>query len=101
MTEVPQEKVDGHEHDGDREFRIEVVTTAEDVDASFNSHDPLRTVWDLALALVGGEGQPDQFKLEYKNHLLTDLDRTIGHYADEFEWHEHVELELIPTPVVV
>jgi hypothetical protein len=90
-----------HKPEHDREFSIEVVTTADDVDARFNSEDPLRTVWDLALALVGGEGQPDQFRIQYRHTILGNLDRTLGSYAEEFDWGERVELELVPKPVVV
>ena len=45
-------------------IEIIVVTTAEDLDATFNQHEPMQVVFQRALALVGGEGQPDQFSLE-------------------------------------
>lgn len=100
---MPEQTEDRHDHkpEHDREFSVEVITTADDVDARFNAEDPLRTVWDLALALVGGEGQPDQFRIEYRHTVLTDLDRKLGSYAEEFGWSERVELELVPKPVVV
>jgi hypothetical protein len=86
-------------HDGF--IQIEVVTTANDLDERFNTNEPLRVVFEKSLTLVGGHANPDQFTLEYNNEPLTDLDRTIGDYATELGWGEHVELELVPKPVVV
>jgi hypothetical protein len=82
-------------------IQIEVVTTADDLDERFNTNEPLRVVFEKSLTLVGGHGNPDQFTLEYNNEPLTDLDRKIGDYATELGWGEHVELELVPKPVVV
>jgi hypothetical protein len=81
-------------------FEIVVVTTAEDLDETFNAHQPLRVVFERALTLVGGHGQPDQFTLQYNDQPLA-LDRTIGELAAELGWPHRVELELVPKPVVV
>ena len=93
-----QGKQDGKQHSF---IQIEVVTTADDLDERFNTHEPLRVVFERSLTLVGGHGNPDQFTLEYENEPLTDLDRTIGDYASQLGWGEQVELELVPKPVVV
>ena len=82
-------------------IQIEVITTADDLDERFNTNEPLRVVFEKSLTLVGGHGNPDQFTLEYNNEPLADLDRKIGAYATELGWGEHVELELVPKPVVV
>lgn len=92
---------DDNNDDGDRHIRVKVVTTAEDLNEKFERSEPLRTVFTKALALVGGEGSPDQFTLEYKDQPLTALDRTLGDLAEEFGWGKKVELELVPSPVVV
>jgi len=55
---MPNEKPDNFIH-------VIVVTTADDLDDRFNRHEPLRVVFERALALVGGQSQPDQFVLEY------------------------------------
>jgi len=84
----------------DKDIQIIVVTTADDLDESFKRKQPLRKVFEKALKLVGGEGQPDQFALEY-NHEPLALDREIGDLANELGWGDRVELELVPKPVVV
>jgi hypothetical protein len=76
------------------------VTTADDLHDRFNRHEPIRVVFERSLTLVGGQGQPDQFSLEYNNEPL-DLGRTIGDLAGELGWGDQVELELVPRPVVV
>jgi hypothetical protein len=81
-------------------IEVIVITTADDLDDSFNRKDKLRVVFEHALRLVGGEGKADQFALEYEDQTL-DLDRTLEQYATEFGWGEKVELELVPKPVVV
>lgn len=83
------------------QVEITVITTADDLHDTFNSHQPLRVVFERALTLVGGHGQEDQFSLVFGNETLTDLQRTIGDYAQEFGWGSSVELELVPKPVVV
>lgn len=97
-----------HEHQLDDEhgdhhdtLRIIVITTADDLDHRFHFHTPLRVVFERALSLVGGLGQPDQFVLQYRDQPLIDLDRTLGELARELGWGEKVELELVPKPVVV
>jgi hypothetical protein len=85
----------------DHFIEIAVVTTADDLDDRFNTHEPLRIAFERALTLVGGHSQPDQFTLEYNNEPLTDLDRTLGDYAAQLGWGGRVELELVPKPVVV
>jgi len=82
-------------------IRIVVVTTAEDLDETFNPHQPLRVVFERALSLVGGHGQGEQFSLEYNDQALNDLDRPISEVAAELGWGDSVELELVPKPVVV
>ncbi len=94
-----QQDKDNGKHD--HFIEIEVITTADDLTARFNTHEPLRVVFDRALALVGGQGQPDQFVLEYDNEPLIDLDRTIADYAAQLGWGDRIELELVPKPVVV
>ena len=91
---MPNEKPDNFIH-------VIVVTTADDLDDRFNRHEPLRVVFEWALALVGGQSQPDQFVLEYNDEPLTDLDRTLGDLAEALGWGDEVELELVPNPVVV
>jgi hypothetical protein len=85
----------------EKDIHIKVVTTAKDLNQKFDRGDTLRTVFNQALALVGGEAQPDQFALEYNDEPLTALDRTLGEIADELGWGKKVELELVPSPVVV
>jgi hypothetical protein len=85
----------------EKEIHIKVVTTAKDLNEKFERSETLRTVFNLALALVGGQGQPDQFALEYNDQPLTALDRTLGELADELGWGNKVTLELVPSPVVV
>jgi hypothetical protein len=84
----------------DKDIEIMVATTADDLDESFKRKQPLRKVFVKALKLVGGQDQPDQFTLEY-NHEPLDLDREIDDLADELDWGDRVELELVPKPVVV
>jgi hypothetical protein len=91
---MPNEKPDNFIH-------VIVVTTADDLDDRFNRHEPLRAVFERALALVGGQSQPDQFVLEYNDEPLTDLNRTLGELAESLGWGDEVELELVPNPVVV
>lgn len=85
----------------DNFIHVIVITTAEDLDDRFNRHQPLRVVFERALTLVGGHGQPDQFVLEYNDQPLTELDRTLGELADALGWGDEVQLELVPNPVVV
>lgn len=84
-----------------KDIHVKVVTTADDLNEKFDRDEPLRTVFDQALALVGGQGHPDQFALVYGDEPLTALDRTLGDLADELGWGKKVELELVPSPVVV
>lgn len=84
----------------DKDIEIMVATTADDLDETFKRQQPLRVVFEKALKLVGGQGQPDQFALEY-NHEPLDLSRKIGDLAEELGWGDRVELELVPKPVVV
>lgn len=84
----------------DKDIQIIVVTTADDLDDSFNRNLPMHVVFEKALKLVGGQGQADQFALEYGNEPL-DIARKIGDLADELGWDDRVELELVPKPVVV
>jgi hypothetical protein len=88
-------------HDHRRSIKIVVITTAEDLDRRFDLDEPLRNVFERALKLVGGSGQADQFTLEYRDQPLTELDRKLGDLARELGWRKHVELELVPKPVVV
>ena len=97
MTDMNDKGGDGK----DKEIHVKVVTTAGDLNKKFDRGEPLRVVFDQALVLVGGQGQPDQFALEYNDEPLTGLDRTLGEFADELGWGKKVELELVPSPVVV
>jgi hypothetical protein len=89
------------EHKPQDSIEIIVITTAEDLDVTFNEHEPMEAVFRRALALVGGEGNPDQFNLDYDDQPLTDLHRPISDFAAQFGWERRVELELVPKPVVV
>ena len=101
MGEQAQDQQGKQDGKQDSFIQIAVVTTADDLDERFNTHEPLRVVFEKSLTLVGGHGNPDQFTLEYNNEPLTDLDRTIADYASELGWGDQVELELVPKPVVV
>ena len=85
----------------DGKLEIIVVTTAEDLDKTFNQHEPMQVVFQRALALVGGQSQPDQFTLEYSGEPLEDLQRPISAFVQQYGWSGRVELELVPRPVVV
>lgn len=100
IDETNPSEPQGNQKD-DRLIHVKVITTAKDLNEKFERQEPLQAVFSKALALVGGEGQPDQFTLEYNDQPLTMLDRSLGEYADEFGWSKQVELELVPSPVVV
>jgi hypothetical protein len=85
----------------EKRIEFEVITTAGDLDRAFPDHDRLKVVFDAALELVGGEGDAEQYVLEYANEPLDDLHRTIGEWAKQLGWGERVQLELVPKPVVV
>ena len=80
---------------------ITVVTTADDLEDEFNTHQPLRVVFERALTLVGGHAQREQFSLEFNSQPIVDLDRPIAELIGELGWGAQVELELVPKPVVV
>jgi hypothetical protein len=82
-------------------IEIVVTTTAQDLDESFNLEERLLVVFQKALVLVGGQGQPDQFQLEYQDKPLTDLNLPLEQLKAQFGWGEKAELELVPKPVVV
>ena len=82
-------------------IRLIVVTTADDVDEEFNRNQPLQVLFTKALHEVGGEGNRDQFALEYNDVELSDLSRKIGDVAEELGWVDGTQLELVPKPVVV
>jgi hypothetical protein len=84
-----------------KKLHIIVITSAKDLNDHFELTDPLQVVFDQALALVGGEANPEQFALEYGNEVLGDLSRTIGDWADQLGWEKKVELELVPAPEVI
>lgn len=83
------------------DIQVVVITTADDLDRSFNRQQPLRVVFERALGLVGGHSQPDQFGLQFGDTPLNDLGRKLGELAAELGWGNRVELELVPKPVVV
>ncbi len=85
----------------EKRIEFEVITTAGDLNRAFPDHDHLKAVFGAALELVGGEGDADQYALEYQNEPLEDLHRTIGKWAEQLGWGERVQLELVPKPVVV
>lgn len=78
-----------------------VVTTADDVDDEFNVNQPLQVLFNKALQEVGGQGNQDQFALEFNDIELSDLSRKIGDLATELDWTDGTQLELVPKPVVV
>jgi len=82
-------------------IRLVVVTTADDVDEEFNVNQPLQVLFNRALHEVGGEGNQDQFALEYNDVELSDLSRKIGDVAEELGWVDGTQLDLVPKPVVV
>jgi hypothetical protein len=82
-------------------FDITVITSAGDLEAEFNGEEPLKAVFERALALVGASSQPDQFTLEYENQQLTDLQEKIEDAAKRLGWTQRVELELVPHPEVI
>ena len=82
-------------------IRLVVVTTADDVDDEFNRNQPLQVLFTRALHEVGGEGNRDQFALEYSDIELSDLSRKIGDVAEELGWTDGTQLDLVPKPVVV
>jgi hypothetical protein len=82
-------------------IRLVVVTTADDVEEEFNVNQPLQVLFNRALHEVGGEGNRDQFTLEYNDVELSDLSRKIGDFAEELGWVDGTQLDLVPKPVVV
>lgn len=82
-------------------IRLVVVTTAEDVEDEFNLNQPLRVLFNRALQAVGGEGNKDQFGLEFNDIELVDFSRKIGDLVEELGWVDGTHLELVPKPVVV
>jgi hypothetical protein len=89
------------QHSDKDRIEIVVITTASDLDEQFNLHEPLRVVFQKALVLVGGQGQPDQFQLEFAGQPLTNMDSSLGQLKTQLGWGDRVELELVPKPVVV
>jgi hypothetical protein len=79
---------------------LKVVTTGDDLEERFNTHQPLEVVFNRALQAVGGGSNRDQFTLEYQDQLL-DLDRGIVEYVDQFGWDDGTVLELVPRPEVI
>jgi len=84
-----------------RKIKVLVVTTGRDVRLNLDRDEPMRRVFDKALASVGGQDQPEQFALEYENEVLTELDRPIEDFVAQFGWGDEVELELVPAPEVI
>jgi hypothetical protein len=81
-------------------IKIVVVTTGEDLDDSFNVHEPIKVVFNRALKSVGGGAARADFTLEYNEQTL-DLDKRISDYIEELGWTSPVTLELVPRPEVV
>lgn len=81
-------------------LRITVVTTGDDLEAQFNSAEPMKVVFNRALAEVGGGPDREQFTLEYEDEELG-LDQRIADVAERFGWGDEVTLELVPRPVVI
>lgn len=82
-------------------IHLVVVTTADDVDDEFNVNQPLQVLFNKALQEVGGQGNQDQFALEFNDIELSDLSRKIGDLAAELGWSDGTQLDLVPKPVVV
>ena len=91
----------GSDKKGKKDFHVLVVTTADDLEDDFDKHETLQVVFDRAVALVGGQGQPDQFSLEYKDQPVTELTRTLKDASKDLGFGQDVEFELVPKPVVV
>ena len=80
---------------------ITVVTTGNDLeDERFNVNEPIKVVFNRALALVGGSSNREQFTLEFNDQAL-DLERRIRDLAAQFGWGEKVVLDLVPRPEVI
>lgn len=82
-------------------IHLVVVTTADDVDDEFNVNQPLQVLFNKALQEVGGQGNQDQFALEFNDIELSDLSRKLGDLAAELGWTDGTQLDLVPKPVVV
>jgi hypothetical protein len=79
---------------------LKVVTSGEDPEERFNTHEPLLVVFNRALQAVGGGANRDRFTLEYQDQPL-DLNRRISDYVTEFGWVDGAVLELVPRPEVI
>lgn len=84
----------------ERFINLIVATTSGDLTDRFNTNQPLKVVYNRALAEVGGGVDHGAFSLEYEGTVL-DLDRRIGDYVDQFGWTDGTVLELVPAPVVI
>lgn len=81
-------------------FEITVITTGEDLEDRFNGSQPLKVVFNRALAEVGGGAERDNFTLEFNDQEL-DVDTKISDAAERLGWGEEIVLELVPRPVVI
>lgn len=81
-------------------INITVATTGGDLTDRFNVQEPIRVLFNRALALVGGGVDRGAFSLEYEGTEL-DLERRIADYIAQLGWVDEVVLELVPSPVVI
>jgi hypothetical protein len=82
------------------EIRLIVITTGEDVEDSFNIHEPLRVVKMRAITKEQPGANPDLFHLEFNDQVL-DETRKIEDYIQQFGWIDGTTLELVSQPEVV
>ena len=84
----------------DKFITLTVITTGEDLTDRFNIHQPLKSVFNRAVQVVGGGSNKDQFTLEFKDEPL-DLERKLEDFIAQFGWQDGTTLELLPRPEVV
>jgi hypothetical protein len=84
----------------DNFIRLIVITTGEDLEDTFNIHQPLHVVKVRALKGLPPGSNPDLFVLEYQDQPL-DESRKIEDYITQFGWQDGTTLELVPRPEVI
>jgi hypothetical protein len=84
----------------DNFIRLIIVTVGEDLDESFNIHQPLRAVKERALNGLPPGTDRNLFVLEYENQPL-DEEKKIEEYVTQFGWQDGTVLELRPRPEVI
>lgn len=84
----------------DNFIRLTVITTGEDLEDTFNIHQPLHVVKEHALKGLPPGTSRDLFVLEYQDQPL-DESRKIEDYIAQFGWQDGATLELVPRPEVI